>query len=247
MITELINSTEHLVIFIALIVAALYLLSLSEKIRKFVYKQFYSQNEKLLMLLFFGVLGVLASEFGFKFVGLVINARDCVAIFAGILGGPVVGIGAGIISGVYRMLGVVWPGFTGTMGAWTAIGCGVATVGAGCVGAYLSKYKNISIRTIVPRQIWKVVGITALWEVAHLQVIVPLISPLYTTKTFLGIEGLFVKSLLLPMAIANALGILLLLFMTRDAIIKREMEMAEKEMEESGMAEKDGKKGEVKI
>ncbi len=237
MITELIISTKYLVIFIALIVSALYLLALSEKIRRFIYKQSFSAKEKMVMILFFGIIGTVASEFGFKFLGLVINARDCVAIFAGILGGPAVGIGAGVISGVYRMLGVVWPGFTGTMGSWTAIGCGVATIGAGCVGAYLSKYKNISIRTITPRQIWKITGIAALWEVAHLQVFVSLISPLYTTKTFWGTEELLFKSLLLPMAVANALGILLFLFITRDAVIKREMEMAEKEMKEAGMTE----------
>lgn len=239
MITELINSTKHLVIFIALIVSALYLLSLSEKIRKFVYKQSYSVKEKMLMVLFFGIIGVVASEFGFKIIGLVINARDCVAIFAGILAGPAVGIGAGIISGVYRMLGVVWPGFTGTMGAWTAIGCGVATIGAGFVGAYLSKYKKFSIRTITPRQIWKIVGIAALWQVVHVHILVPLISPLYTPNTFLGIQKLFFfeKPLLIPMIIANSLGILLLLFVIRDAVIKREMEMAEKEMEEAGMVE----------
>lgn len=191
------------------------------------------------MILFLGALGVLASEFGFKVIGLVINARDCVAIFAGILGGPVVGIGAGIISGVYRMLGVAWPGFTGNMGAWTAIGCGVATIGAGFVGAYLSKYKKITIRTITPRQIWKIVGIAALWQVVHVHILVPLISPLHTTQTFLGIEKLFLfeKPLLIPMIIANSLGMLLLLFIIRDAIIKREMEMAEKEIKEAGMTE----------
>lgn len=237
MITELINSTKYLVIFIALVVSALYLVSLSEKIRKFIYKQSYSRKEKLAMILFFGILGVLASEYGLKMIGVVANVRDCIALFAGILGGPAVGIGAGLISGFYRMSGVVWTGWTGTLGYWSAIGCGISTIGAGLVGAWLSKHKKINIRTIVPKQIWWISGLVFIWQVIHLQLINPIIAPLYTDKTFMWVQKMFFTKLLLPMGLANVLGILLLLFIVRDLVIKREMEMAEKEMKEAGMTE----------
>jgi LytS/YehU family sensor histidine kinase len=110
LIEGVITTTQHLVIFIALVVTFLYLLSLSEKVRKFIYKQEYSGKEKLAMILFFGFLGILASEYGVKLIGVVVNVRDCIAIFAGILGGPAVGIGAGLISGLYRMTGLFWKG-----------------------------------------------------------------------------------------------------------------------------------------
>ncbi|MDI6592120.1 MAG: LytS/YhcK type 5TM receptor domain-containing protein [Patescibacteria group bacterium] len=233
MVKEIINTTSHLVIFIALVVAFLYLCSLSEKIRRFVYKQEYLRIEKLGMILFFGILGILASEYGLKLIGVVVNVRDCIAIFAGILGGPVVGIGAGLISGLYRITGLWWTGWTGTLGYWSALGCGLATIGAGFLGAWLSKYKNINIKRVTPKQIWKIVGITAIWEIIHLHVIVPLTSPLYTEKTFWGIESLFFQKVLLPMILANALGILLFLFITRDSVIKREAEIAEREIIEA--------------
>jgi LytS/YehU family sensor histidine kinase len=240
-LNELIATTQHLVIFIALLTSFLYLISLIGRIRKFIYKQKYSGIEKLGLILFFGFLGVLASEYGVKLVGVVVNVRDCIAIFAGILGGPAVGIGAGLISGLYRMTGLFWKGWTGTLGYWSALGCGLATIGAGFLGAWLSKYKNINLRTISPKEIWKIVGITAVWEMVHLQLIVPLTSPLYTEKTFLEIEKLFFNKLLLPMALTNALGILLFLFITRDTIIKREVEIAEREMIEAELREEEEK------
>ena len=257
--SEIITTTQHLVIFIALIVSAMYLISLSGRVRSFVYKQSYLKKEKLVMILFFGFIGVLASEYGFKLIGVIVNVRDCIALFAGILGGPAVGIGAGLISGFYRMSGLVWSGWTGTLGCWSAIGCGLATMGAGFLGAWLSKYKNINIRKITPKEIWIVAGIVAIWEVIHLQVIVPSTALLYAVKMcpavvaktfgplatltaeklFFGIEKLFFMKLLFPMVVANVLGILLFLFITRDAVVKREMEVAEREIIEAELKVKE--------
>ncbi len=240
-VKELISTSRYLIIFVALVVAVLYSLSLSEKIRKFVYKQSYSRKEKLAMILLFGSLGILTSEYGLKMIGVVANVRDCVAIFAGILGGPAVGIGAGLISGFYRMSGVVWTGWTGTLGYWSAVGCGLATIGAGFVGAWLSKYKNINIKTITPKQIWQVSGLVFIWQVIHLQVINPIVAPLYTDKTFMWVQETFFTKLLLPMGLANVLGILLLLFLIRDLVIKRESEVAEKIMIEAEVKEREKK------
>lgn len=240
-IKELISTTRYLIIFVALIVAVLYSLSLSEKIRKFVYKQSYSKKEKLAMILIFGLFGILASEYGLKMIGMIANIRDCIIIFAGILGGPAVGIGAGLIAGLYRMSGLLWTGWTGTLGYWSALGCGLATIGAGFVGAWLSKYKNINIRTLTPKQTWLIALLAAFWQVIHLHVFISITAPLYTEKTFLGVEKLLFQKLLLPMGIANVLGILLLLFLVHDLIIKREAEMAEKIMIEAELKEKEEK------
>jgi len=238
-VKELISATRYLIIFVALAVAVLYSLSLSERIRKFVYKQSYSRKEKLAMILLFGLFGILASEYGLKMIGAVANVRDCIAIFAGILGGPAVGIGAGLISGLYRMSGLLWTGWTGTLGYWSALGCGLATIGAGFVGAWLSKYKNINIKTLTPKQTWRIALLTAFWQIIHLHVFVSLTAPLYTEKTFWGVEKLVFQKLLLPMGLANVLGILLLLFLIHDLVIKREAEVAERIMIEAELKERE--------
>ncbi len=233
---DILNTIRNSILFVASVLAFLYLLSLSDRVRKFVYKQEYLSGEKLVMILFFGFLGILASEYGMKLTGVVVNARDFIAIFAGIFGGPVVGIGAALISGLYRMTGVAWGGWTGTLGYWSAIGCGLGTIGAGFVGAWLSKYKKINIRTIMPRQIWLIAALTFFWEIIHLQVINPLVDPLYSDKTFMWIQKTFFTQLLLPMGLMNALGILLLLFIAHDLIVRKEAEMA---LDEIRKAEKE--------
>ena len=229
-ILSLIDTTKSLITFIAIIVSALYLISLSSKIRGFIYKQSYSFKEKSLLILLFGCLGILASEFGILILGITANVRDFIVIFSGIIGGPAVGIGAGLISGMYRMTGIYWTGFTETLGSWTAIGCGVATVGAGFLGAYLSKYKNINIRNITRKQIWLLTTLAGLYQIIHLQVSVSLISPLYGDKTFLETFVLTAKSLLIPMGLINAIGMFLFLSIMKDTIIKKETEIAEKEI-----------------
>ncbi len=238
---EIWASIRYLGIFIAVLVAFLYLISRSGKVSTFIYKQRYSLKEKLGMTLFFGFLGVLASEYGLKLIGVVVNARDFIAVAAGILGGPAVGIGAGLISGIYRMTpplvewitGNSYTGWTGTLGYWSAIGCGLATIGAGFVGTWLSKYKKINIRTITSKQIWWISGVLIIWQVIHLQVINPIIAPLYTDKTFMWVQKMFFTKLLLPMALINALGIFLFLFIVHDLVKRKEMDAALKEIEEA--------------
>ncbi|MCK5212180.1 hypothetical protein KAJ89_05760 [Candidatus Parcubacteria bacterium] len=236
-LTQTIDLAKDLIIFVSLIISFLYLIFLSGRVRQFVYKQKYSKREKVGLILVFGALGILASEYGMKFAGTTPNIRDCIAMFAGILGGPAVGIGAGLISGLYRMTGVVWTGFTGTLGQWSAVGCGVATIGAGFLGAWLAKYKNIRINTITTKWIVRIIIIAFVWQIVHIQILVPLIAPLHTDRHFLETSRLLFNNILFPMATSNALGMLLFLFMTKDAVMKREVELAEKEMVEAGIKE----------
>ncbi|MDP2910270.1 MAG: LytS/YhcK type 5TM receptor domain-containing protein, partial [bacterium] len=126
-------------------------------------------------------------------------------------------------------------------GYWSALGCGLATIGAGFVGAWLSKYKNINVKTLTPKQTWLIALLAVFWEAIHLHVFMSLTAPLYTEKTFLGVEKLLFQKLLLPMGLANVLGILLLLFLVHDMIIKREAEMAERIMIEAELKEREEK------
>lgn len=234
---EFLISFYRLFNFIAIIVTFFYIISLSRAVRKFAYKQKHTGFEKVGMILFFGFLGILASEFGFKIAGGVANVRDCIAIFAGIFGGPAVGIGTGLVAGLYRMTGLWWEGFAGNLGYWTAVGCGLATIGAGFIGAWMSRYQKFNLKDINSRQLWKIAGITAFWQIIHLQFIVPLVAPLYTDKTFWQAFGLASETVLLPMVLINGFSILLLSFIIRDTIIRREAEIAERELIEAEIKE----------
>ena len=125
----------------------------------------------ILMILIGGFTDILASEFSFPLFGTSVNVRGCIVIFS--VGGPVVGIGVGLIGGAYRITGLWWSGFMGNRGYATAMGCGIATIGAGFVGAWLSKYKNVNVMGLNGKKICFVILITAIWEVVHVVVINP--------------------------------------------------------------------------
>ncbi len=59
------------------------------------------------------------------------NSRVIGIVIAGLLGGPKVGIGAGIIAGVHRF----------TLGGFTGIACGVATMIAGVISKFVLQEK----------------------------------------------------------------------------------------------------------
>jgi len=170
---------QTLINFIAWAIVIFYLMGRIPWVKNFIYKKEYSKREKIGLILVFGFLGILASEYGLPLIGVTVNIRDCITILAGILGGPAVGIGAGLISGLYRLTGLWWQGWTGSLGYWSAVGGTLGTIGAGLLGAWLSKYKNINIRTLNGNKIGTVALSTFCWEVIHIETIVPLTFFIY--------------------------------------------------------------------
>jgi sigma-B regulation protein RsbU (phosphoserine phosphatase) len=78
----------------------------------------------VIMIILFGALGIIASVKAFPIGGGVLaNVRDLPIAIAGMLGGPIAGIGAGIIAGFYRLL---LGGNTAFAGALMAFLAGIA-------------------------------------------------------------------------------------------------------------------------
>lgn len=70
------------------------------------FSEVYDGNPKwttqVLLIIFFGILSVFGSSTGLTIYGAAVNVRDLGAMAAGLICGPYVGIGAGIIGGVFR-------------------------------------------------------------------------------------------------------------------------------------------------
>lgn len=60
-------------------------------------------STQLLLIVVFGALSVYGTISGVVLYGAVLNVRDLGPIIAGLTCGPVVGVGAGLIGGIYRM------------------------------------------------------------------------------------------------------------------------------------------------
>lgn len=115
--------------------------------------------KQILIGISFGILAVLATEFGIPVDGAVLNVRDASPLVAGLIFGWPAGLIAGVIGGVERWFSVLWGG-----GEFTRLACSLATVLAGVLGAAVRKFMMDNKKAS-----WfygLVVGITA--EVLHM-------------------------------------------------------------------------------
>jgi len=129
--SEILSAIDTLVLFICISWTLLYMITKHRRIMDFMTTAVHSKKSVILTILIGGLVDILASEFSFPLFGTSVNVRDCIAIFCGIVGGPVVGMGVGLMGGLYRITGLTWSGFTGNLGYVTALGCGISTMGAG--------------------------------------------------------------------------------------------------------------------
>ncbi|BCS53508.1 LytS/YhcK type 5TM receptor domain-containing protein [Geobacter sp. SVR] len=83
--------------------------------------------EKLIYAVYFGLAGVLANYYAFPVQGAIANLRGVPVAMGGILGGPLVGLAAGLIAGSHR--------FFVDIGGLTSLACGIGTLLEGVVAA----------------------------------------------------------------------------------------------------------------
>jgi two-component system sensor histidine kinase LytS len=86
---------------------------------------------KLIMTIIFGLIGILATYTGVSVNGAIANSRIIGVLVGGLLGGPLVGFGAGLIAGFHRWIIDV--------GGFTALVCGASTTVEGLIGGLISK------------------------------------------------------------------------------------------------------------
>ncbi len=82
----------------------------------------------------FGIIAIIATEYGVPYHGTIINVRDAAPLCAGLFFGPLAGIIAGIIGGVERWFCVYWGG-----GYYTRVACSISTAVVGIIAAYLKR------------------------------------------------------------------------------------------------------------
>ena len=87
---------------------------------------------QLVLALLFGAMAIFSTCFGFETLDAIINTRVISVTAAGLLGGPVSGLGAGLIGGIHRYF------YNPT--SFTALGCCIGTICFGAVGALAHKY-----------------------------------------------------------------------------------------------------------
>ncbi len=109
---------------ISLVIVVAYLVTRSRYFAEILDKQFNFKNQAILILIF-GAFSIFGTYSGIKLPsGAIANIRDLGPMIAGLIGGPVVGLGAGLIGGTHRYF----------LGGLTCVPCSLATVIAGLAG-----------------------------------------------------------------------------------------------------------------
>lgn len=210
MLELLITMLERL----GIIVMIAFVLTRFRFFREMIYGEQLKRSQQYKAILFFGFFGIIGTYSGLAFntdtlqfnrwaSGLasdeaIANSRVIGVVLAGLLGGYKVGIGAGLIAGVHRF----------TLGGFTAVACGVASIFAGVIaGFFHRKNKHVKLSSAF--------FIGALAETLQMLIILGISRPFEKAVTLVEMIGI-------PMIIANGLGSALFLLIIKNVMNEEE-------------------------
>ena len=156
-------------------------------------------KNQIILILIFGGISIYGSYSGVDIFGAIANVRDLGPMVAGLVGGPIVGLGAGLIGGLHRM----------TMDGFTSLPCSLSTILAGLFAGiiYLANRKRFI-------GIWGAVLFSISFETFHMILVLIMASPYAQALQV-------VESLYIPMILANAVGMFIFAFMITNLIKER--------------------------
>ena len=152
-----------------------------------------SVSNQLLLGLIFGLLSISGTYTGLQFQGAVVNTRVISTVAAGLVGGPLSGVCAGLLSGVHRY-------FYNPAG-FTSLACGVGTFCFGLIGAVFYRW----LPRVTHRNIF-LVGIAVLSELIQCGIILVMAKPF---SAAVALE----QAILLPKMAVNSVGLVIFMGM----------------------------------
>ncbi|WP_236951085.1 LytS/YhcK type 5TM receptor domain-containing protein [Methanobacterium subterraneum] len=161
--------------------------------------KFTIKNQAVLILIF-GAISIFGTHSGVDVFGAMANVRDLGPMVAGLIGGPIVGLGAGLIGGLYRL----------SLGGFTAVPCAFSTILAGLLAGVvflINKRRFVGI-------FWAVV-FAVLMESLHLLINLAIAKP-YSQALAV------VEELTIPIIVSNALGMFIFAFIISNLLRERE-------------------------
>ena len=118
---------EYLLVNISLLVLVAAILTELAPLRQLLKKQDKSLGEQLCLGVIFGMLSISGTYTSLGLQGALVNTRVVSTLAAGLVGGPIPGLCAGLLGGVHR--------FFYDPASFTSLACGVGTFCFGVVGA----------------------------------------------------------------------------------------------------------------
>ncbi|WP_251550808.1 sensor histidine kinase [Neobacillus muris] len=199
---------------LGILVTIAFILTRLKFFRDMIYQEQLRRKQQFTAIMFFGFFGIIGTYSGLTLnpdtlqinrwtSGLtsdeaIANSRVIGVVLAGLLGGYKVGLGAGLIAGLHRF----------TLGGFTSLSCGLATILSGILSAlFYRKNKHVKLESAF------LIG--ALAETIQMMIILLLSRPFEKALSLVEIIGL-------PMILANGLGSALFLLIIRNVINEEE-------------------------
>lgn len=180
------------------IALAAYILSQSG-IFKNIMKDKLNNLNKITIIAFFSAISIIGTYTGVGVAPYALaNTRPIGVIVSGYVGGPLVGIIVGAIAGAHRY----------TLGGFTALSCGIASLAEGLIGGLIRKYFKYNNYSIASAAVAGIIG-----ELTQMCIIL-IISKPFTDALLL------VQKIALPMVIVNSLGVVVFVLIIKNAIEK---------------------------
>jgi len=157
---------------------------------------------QVILILLFGALSVYGTLSGIEFFGAPINVRDLGPMLAGLLGGPLVGLGAGLIGAAHRM----------TIGGFTMVPCSIATICAGLFGGLIWLFFQRKFAGTMIAVLFAII-----MEGFHMTLVLLICRPVDLAVSV-------VSAVALPMILANAAGMFVFAQMVENIQNERKMQ-----------------------
>lgn len=176
---------------VSLLLLAATILTEIKPMRRLLKLQDRTLGNQLLLAVLFGMISITNTYAGIEIQGAVVNTRVISTTVAGLLGGPLPGLGAGLISGIHRYLY--------NPSGYTSLACGIGTFLFGVIGSLCHRtYLRLPIRSKYPF----LAAITVFGELIQCMVLFLVARPF---EAVLSLE----RTILLPKIAVNSLGMVL--------------------------------------
>ncbi|GIQ63903.1 hypothetical protein PACILC2_24710 [Paenibacillus cisolokensis] len=173
-------------------------------------------KEKMALIAVFGTFGIISNYTGIEIRdgeiltvvwqiavaddGAIANTRVLGVALGGLLGGPLVGTGAGLIAGLHRL----------TLGGYTAVACGLSTIVAGIATGFIGNY----LRKRGQNTPWRAVAVGIVMECIQMGVILAIARPFSAALQL-------VEVIAIPMIVINGFGTLLFMLIIQSIFRSR--------------------------
>ena len=175
---------QHLAQDISLIVTVAYIVSRTRWFKR-AWRNPKTIREQLALILVFGGIGIFGTYTGVYVKGALANSRVVGVAVGGLLGGPLIGGGAGLLAGTHRLL----------LGGFTGWACGIATFLEGTVAGLIGQ--RVALRGLT----WRTCLLLGMADEVLQMLIILLLARPFSAAWDL------VRTIGMPMIVLNGVGI----------------------------------------